>query len=221
MAQFFRHSIDQQQFTGSRERLEAERLHYRQNQVSGVFEIQATPDELQVLILGDGEETGAYCLYPNSRIKINPLEIGTGWEDHEVPIRMVAMPDHASRAIWQSLEYPVVGQETLPGLAGWKEFLETCRKHRLTGLIRLDSDLCDGFVFLQEGLVASGETILCSSDGFTTNLQAAESFLDAPERLTIYKADPATRAYQCTFLRLGAVGWGKRILAHYKDMVGQ
>ena len=113
-----RHSIDQQQFTGSRERLEAERLRYRQNQVSGVFEIQATLDELQVLILGDGEETGAYCLYPNSRIKINPLEIGTGWKDHEVPIRMVAMPDHASRAIWQSLEYPVVGQETLPGLAG-------------------------------------------------------------------------------------------------------
>jgi len=221
MAQFFQKSIDQRLFNSTRSSLDAERLRFKQNQISGVFEIQAGPEELEVLVLGDGEETGAYRLHPDSRLKITPTEIGAGWEGREVPVRSVALPDHASRAIWQALEYQISARAEVQGLAGWKSFLDRCYSDRTTGMVGVTSELCDGFVFLHEGLPASGESIFCSAEGFTNSMQAVEVCLDGLDRLTLYQADPATQAYKCTLLRLGVVGWGKRILANYKDMVGQ
>ncbi len=221
MAQFFLKTIDQHQFTGSRASLDAERQHFKQNQVSGVLEIQSKPDELEVLVLGDGEETGAYRLFPDSRFRITPAEIGAGWEGREVPIRSVALPDQASRAIWQALEFPLEAREEVQGLAGWKAFLDRCYTARLSGMVGVASELGDGFVYLHEGLLAPNETVFCSAEGFTSNLSTVEKLLDSRDQLTLYKADPATQAYQCTLLRVGVLGWGKRILANYKDMVGQ
>jgi len=88
-------------------------------------------------------------------------------------------------------------------------------------MVGIASDVCDGFLFMNEGLPAQGESIFCTSEGFTSDLRALKGFLDTPGQLTLYKADPETQAYQCTLLRLGAVGWGRRILTSYKDMVGQ
>ncbi len=221
MAQFFRKTIDQKLFTGSRETLDAERLRFRQNQISGAFEIEATSDELQVLVMGDGEEIGAYCLYPNSRMKIKPNEIGLGWKKPDVPIRSVALPDQASRALWQAMEFQVTSHEEAIGLAGWKAFLDRSYKQRLTGMVGIASELGDGFVFLQEGMPSASETVFCSAEGFTNSLQGMDPYLDTSNLLTLYKADPATQAYQCALLRQGMAGWGRRILANYKDMVGQ
>jgi hypothetical protein len=221
MAQFFRKSIDQHLFSGSSSALAAERLRFKQNQVSGVFEIQSHPDEFELLVLGDGEETGAYRLHPDSHVKIPVSEIGASWEKEEVPIRSMALPDQASRAIWQALEFQNTSQQEVKGVAGWKTFLDHCFSERITGMVGIASDLGDGFVFLKSGLPASGETIFCTSEGFTNNLQTAQGLLQATNQLTLYTADPTTQAYQCTLLRLGVVGWGGRILANYKDLVGQ
>ncbi len=221
MAQFFRKSIDQRQFVGSRDLLNSERSHFSQNQVSGVFEIQARSDELEVLVLGDGEETGAYRLYSNSHKKIPPAEIGNDWEKPEVLIRSVALPDQASRALWQALEFQSSSREVVQGLAGWKDFLERSYTGGLTGMVGIASELGDGFVYLQEGLPVPNETVFCSAEGFTSSLQTVEASLGLLNQLTLYQVDPSTQAYQCALLRLGVAGWGKRILANYKDMVGQ
>src|SRR5512138_177633 len=114
MAQFFRKSIDQHEFNCSRSGLEAELLRFKRNQVSGVFEIAARPKEVELVVLGDGEETGAYRIKSDSHSKITPEEIGMSWEGLEVPIRSVALPDQASRALWQAMEYQRAGEEEIP-----------------------------------------------------------------------------------------------------------
>ncbi len=221
MAQFFRKSIDQHQFTGSKADLDLEREHFRQNQVSGVFEIQSKPTELEVLVLGDGEETGAYRLYPSWHTKITSAQIGSNWESQEVSIRSVALPDQASRALWQVMEYKIAAREEVHGLAGWKNFLDRSYAGRFTGMVGLTSELGDGFVFLQEGLLIPHETVFCSAEGFTSSIQTVEASLESLDQLTLYSADPSSQAYHCSLMRVGVVNWGKRILANYKDMVGQ
>src|SRR5512140_2311925 len=144
MAPFFRKSRDQHTFSGSTTSLALERLQFKLNQVSGIFEIQSRPAELELLVLGDGEETGAYRLRRDSHEKISLAAIGTGWEKEVVPIRSVAMPDHASRAVWQALECRSASREAVQGLAGWKAFLDRCYSDRLTGMLEISSDRCDG-----------------------------------------------------------------------------
>ena len=201
--------------------LDSQRTQFRTGQLSGIFEIQSMPQEMEVLVFAGGEETGTYRLWPDSRLKITPGEIGNSWDKLEVPIRAVALPDQASRAIWQALEFQLFSNKRITGLAEWRGFLESCRSERLTGVVEIASENCDGFIFLHEGFPTPNESIFCSPEGFTTNLQIAEGYLDGDLQLTINKADPATQAYQCTFLRLGVVSWGNRILSNYQDMVGQ
>ena len=201
--------------------LDSQRAQFRNGQLSGFFEIQAMPQELEVLIFAGGEQIGTYRLWPNSLLKITPSEIGIGWDRQEVPIRAVALPDQAGRAIWQALEFQFLSQKEIVGLAEWKGFLGSCRTDRLTGMVEVTSEACDGFVFLYEGLPVVNESVFCSSEGFTSSLQVAEGYLDGNQQLTIYKTDPATQAYQCAFLRMSVVGWGNRILSNYQGMVGQ
>ena len=179
------------------------------------------PQEVEVLVFGGGEETGAYRLWPSSHLKITPSEIGIGWDRQEVAIRSVALPDQASRALWQALEYQTFSKKEIAGVDQFKVFLKSCFSEGMTGMVSIASELCDGFIFLHGGLPAPGESIFCSPEGFTKSLQEAEGFLNSTGQLTIYKADPATQAYQCTLLRMSMAGWGKRILTNYKDMVGQ
>ncbi len=179
------------------------------------------PEELELLVYANGEESGTYRLWANSRLKITPAEIGIGWDRQAVPIRSVALPDQASRAIWQALEYQLFSQSQLNGISEWKGFLETSRRAGLTAIVEVVSENCDGFVFLHEGFLAANKSIFCSQEGFTNNLVTVEPCLEGPLQLTIYKADPATEAYQCTLLRMGEVRWGSRILNNYKEMVGQ
>jgi hypothetical protein len=221
MGTFFRKSVDQHQYIGSFSLVDSQRLHFKENQISGVIEIQAAPDLMEVLVFGNGEETGSYRLWPEARSKVSPLEIGQGWEKPTVPIRAVALPDQASRALWQALEYQRFVHREIQGLADWERFLRTCHSERLTGMVGIASELCDGFIFLSEGSLVPKESIFCSSEGYFDSLEAAQAFLDVPQQLTLYEADPATEAYQCTFLRLGVGRWGKHILLNYKDFVGQ
>jgi len=221
MTPFFRQSIDQHLFSGSQALLDSQRAHFRENHLSGAIEIQAKAQELDVVVFGGGEETGTYRLWPDSHLKISPSEIGIGWDRKEVPLCSITLPDRASRAIWQALEFQTFSLKEINGRTGWEKFLESCRSEKLTGMVGVASELCDGFVFMQAGLPAPSESIFCSSEGFTDSLEILKGYMDYPQQLTIYKADPSTQAYQTTLLRMGAGGWGKRILSNYKELVGQ
>jgi hypothetical protein len=220
MAHYFRNAIAQQSI-GSRSVLDSERAKFKNFRTSGCFEIQSMPNEFEILVYANGEESGAYRLWANSRLKITPAEIGIGWDKQAVPIRSVALPDQASRAIWQALEYQRFSQSQVNGISEWRGFLETCRRAGLSAIVEVASEDCDGFVFLHEGFLATNESIFCSQEGFTNDLDTVEPCLEGRLQLTIYEADPATEAYQCTLLRMGEVRWGSRILNNYKDMVGQ
>jgi len=221
MGPFFRKSVDQHQYFGSLSLVDSQRLHFKENQISGLIEIQAAPERMEVLVFGDGEETGTYRLLPESRSKVVPADIGRDWDRPAVPIRAVALPDQASRALWQALEYQHFTHQDIQGLADWEKFLQASLSEKLTCMVGIASEGCDGFIFLNEGSPIPNESIFCSSEGFFNNLETAREFLQMPQQLTLYKADPTTQAYQCTFLRLGVGRWGKQILLNYKDFVGQ
>jgi hypothetical protein len=119
------------------------------------------------------------------------------------------------------LEFQTFSHKEINGRAAWEKFLESCRTEKLTGMVGVASEIYDGFVFMQAGFPAPSESIFCSSEGFTDSLEILKRYMDSPQQLTIYKADPSTQAYQTTLLRMGAGGWGKRILLNYKELVGQ
>jgi hypothetical protein len=220
MARFFRKSIAQQA-NGSRALLDSQRLGFGSGGISGLIEVQAASQDLDILVFAGGKETGTYRLGRDAQKKIASSEVGTGWEKRDASIRTIALPDEASRAVWQILEFQPASRQEITGLSGWKEFLEACRAGGLHGMVEVASEACDGFILLDEGLPAPNESIFCTADGFTASLAEAERSLSGRSQVTVYQAEPAAPAYQCALLRVGASGWGSRILSTYQDMAGQ
>jgi|WetSurMetagenome_2_1015567.scaffolds.fasta_scaffold16166_4 hypothetical protein len=220
MARFFPNSIDRQ-IIGSRADLDAQRAQFRNGKLSGFLEVQSMPEEHELLLFSGGHEIANYRLWPNSRLKISSSDIGIGWDRQMVPIRYVALPDQASRSLWQALEFQLFSQKVIADQVEWKKFLESCHTARFTGSIEVISERSDGFVFLHEGVISPNESVFHSKDGFTSYIQDAEGCFTYPLKLTIYKVDPSTQAYQCILLRRGTISWGDQILVTYKDMAGQ
>ena len=220
MARFFRQALDDQ-FTGSLAYLDSQRSLFRNDRASGLFEIQATASELVILLFAGGDEAKAYRLGPESCAQISPAKIGTDWVKKEVPIRTVNLPSQASRAIWLALESQPKTRQEIRGIGEWNKLLEACLAERMTGLIEVASDSCDGFILLYEGVPVKSEAIFSTTQGFQTGLLTAQQYLDSPWQITIYAVKLASQAYQCALLRLSATEWSSGILARYRDLVGQ
>jgi hypothetical protein len=220
MSTFFRQASDSK-FTGSPAFLTAQESTFRNDQASGLIEIQSSAHEQLYEIFTNGLLAGAYRVGPESQQRISVAEISRGWEKPEVPIRTVVLPDTAGRALWLALESKLAGLREVHGAGGWNEFLETCKTGQISGLAEITSENHDGFVFFKDGIPVNSESNFSTLMGFVSSPGNAFSNLTGSLKIRMSELDPASQPYQCVQVRLSVGAWGKYILNRYVDMVGQ
>ncbi|KAF0108855.1 MAG: hypothetical protein FD146_741 [Anaerolineaceae bacterium] len=220
MPTFYRQA-QEDKFTGSPAYLESRQSAFRNDQASGLIEIQATAEDRIVLLYADGLLAGSYRLGPDARTRIPAREIASGWDKPEAPIRTVSLPDPAGRSLWLALESRTVGSQEVRDAAGWNRFIESSGENKLSALVEINSEQCDGFLHVQNGLIQPTETILSTPRGFLHSLAEAQAYLAGPLNIRLLEPESASLPCQCALLRLSATRWGNRLLARYLELVGQ
>jgi hypothetical protein len=220
MPTFYRQA-QEDKFTGSPAYLESRQSAFRNDQASGLIEIQATAEDRIVLLYADGLLAGSYRLGAGARTRIPAHEALAGWDKPEALIRTVSLPDPAGRSLWLALESRMVGSQEVRDAADWTRFVESLGEKKLNALVEINSAQCDGFLHLQNGLIQPTETILSTPRGFLHSLAEAKVYLAGPMDIRLLEPESASLPYQCALLRLIATRWGNHLLTRYLELVGQ
>jgi hypothetical protein len=220
MSTFFRQAPDSK-FTGSPAFLDAQESTFRNDQASGLIEVQVSSREHVYELFTGGLLAGTYRVGPEAQQRIPFSETRRGWETPEVPIRSVILPDTAGRVAWLALESRLAGIREVQGAEGWNEFIATCKTGHVSGLAEITSEHYDGFMFFRNGVPEKAESNFSTLLGFVSSPGNAFTNTTGPLKIKIYEIDPTSQPYQCIQVRLSAGVWGEYILNRYLEMVGQ
>jgi hypothetical protein len=195
-------------------------ISFRNDQASGLIEIQVSAREQIFELFTGGLLASAYRVGPEAQQRIPVAEARRGWETPEVPIRSVVLPDTAGRVVWLALESRLAGLREVRGAQGWTEFLETYKAGQVSGLAEITSEHFDGFMFFKNGIPVKSESSISTPLGFVSDPVNLVSALGGALMIRMHEIDPGSQPYQCVQIRLSAGAWGEYILNRYMEMVG-
>lgn len=187
--------------------------------VTGLIEQQFSADRIAFLIFAGGKPRKVYML-ENTEIKyIQPAEFSSNKEASH--FRAIKIPDVAGRLIWLALESKPDRKYSVEGGDAWDTQMNQWKQEQRNGLVEITSKTFHGFALFWQGEAQKTDIIFSTAQGFIADFPRMENTDDSLWEITTYSHDPSAHAYQCAFLRHGAMHWGCQILSRYQEMVGQ
>ncbi len=194
--------------------------YFHSENATGLVEQQLGPERTGVLILASGSPCMAYAMEDGeiSSIPLAEFSISSDTADH---IRAIKLPDVAGRLIWLALESQEKNKYSIAGEAAWETQLSQWKQEQWSGLVEINANFFQGFVFFLQGEIQKMDAIYSTPQGFVADLPRSLIEDEVLWEVTIYSYKPASQASQCTILRHGAMRWSTQILSRYREMVGQ
>jgi hypothetical protein len=194
---------------------------FRDQLLSGLIEKRLDNNSRAVMIFAGGTPAGAYVLEENACKPITFSDFNTLRIRSAGDVRAVKLPNRAMRLVWLSLESQVQDITNVQMDESWKGQLKKWEDEKWNGLVEVRSETYHGFALFLDGIAQETDTFFSSEQGFSSDLCSSNEYRNAARKVVTFNLSTNTQAYQCTVLRRGVMRWSNKILARYRDLVGQ
>lgn len=218
MPHFFR-QIKGKQVIGHFADLEAQQAYFRDQQTSGLIEVDEGRPEQAAIAIARGTTAGIYVIKDGHSAPAPLTDVIAGWTQPQQSMRSLALPDTAARLLWLALESYAAAPVEIRNQEQWQDWLESCRVERLNALVQITSEQCDGFVYIRDGRMLETESIHVTGQEFRPGIPFPQTGVSW--QVVLHTPKPDAQAWQYLYLRTGVSVWLSNILDHYQEIVGR
>jgi hypothetical protein len=217
------HHAQDSQLEASPANLETVRDLFRDNQRTGLLEVQSGPSQEATLFFLRGMCFAALSLLSERSLPIAVEQIQKGWEWETAHVRSMELPAYALRAAWQAVEWHPTSIQTDLEARHLETQLHDLKINNASGLLRIETPATDGFQLFWEGAAVNPETVTGSQRGFEDSLPVPHDAGEAAETWTcsFFPARLQTSSYRLLILRLAIADWMNAALIQYRTLAGQ
>jgi hypothetical protein len=205
---------------GSHATLNALQTSLRENQASGLIEVQVGAVRRVVLVYAHGTQSGVYLLEEGRSRPFHLAELSTLWGGAPFSIHTVNLPDRAGRAVWMALESRKQDPLEVRGNEAWNRLQQDLKKEGFSGLLEYTSDSMQGFAVVNKGEIPASESVFFNGQGFD-NSPPSELPINRLWNVTIYSPSPSARSWQSHTIRTSALHWGNGVLERFQSIAGE
>lgn len=191
--------------------------------LSGLIEIELSPEKNLTLLVAEGELASAFEIYEDGPHPLRVEQVFQAWGDGNGLVRSLNLPREAVRSVWQMLDWsPPVEKLTIPD-GQLKTQVDRWLRQERTLVIYLEWEQSEGALFIDNHTIAASNTTLANH----LTAESGEVYLPILLEQTpgdceafAYASLEGTQTY-CQYLFSKAMSaWGNSILARYTAMVG-
>ncbi len=199
------------------------RINY-QYFLTGLIEIQYAAEELLVLLISEGKDAGAFNIFGNNCIEIDPGEIHSYWKSGNGSIRSISLPRTAVRVARQVLEWSPPAQTIqAENREVLSDYIETCKAQRANGLFHFLWPRSEGYLTLHSGQPMPMDSVFSQPTGADSGAACLNLILDntdRPCRITYLESRQGSLSYQLQTLRIAIGKLLAVILESYTKQLG-
>lgn len=194
--------------------------YLRDAKKTGMIEKNLRGDGFAVMLFAGGVPTSAFFLRDGDTKALTQSEFSALSASGACEVRVIDMPDLAGRLVLLALESRRVSQSTLGTAKDWRAHLSNWKKEGWSGLIEIRSADLYGMALVWRGGLHKADMMFAASNAMIADVSEFESFGGFPWEISAYSLAESAPAYQCALLRHAIKNWTDRILARYREMVG-
>lgn len=196
---------------------------------TGLIEIECTPSKQCLILLSDGQVVGGNVVETASDSTLSCQEIpyeqlSTHWQNEElVSVRSLQVNLQNVRAIRVALAWFPPNRSIAVQSGELQKSLETSQADKQNGLFRVSWEGGEAYLFVFQGQLLQGESVLNLGSESVTGGQAYEQLLaqvQEPLSLEFYEADLESSACQMLCFRSAFAQLLQGILSRYTRLVG-
>lgn len=205
---------------GSHVALESLQARLRDEQASGLIEVEVGAAKRVIIIYSHGVQAGVYLLEDGLSRPFHLAELSTLFGGAPFTLRTVRMPDRAGRAVWLTLESRKSDQFEVRGQEAWSAHLGQWQQENFNGVVEVESKTSQGFAVFSNGACVPNESVYFNGVDFSEEFPAVIGPSMQTWQTTTYVPNQPGRAWQCMALRQGATHWANGVLLRFQNVAG-